>query len=146
MGVTIRSKNFGIDLGYFGFFRLRRKIAELISEDAGIHYEELSHPSQPLFFKTKDEEDEYWKKYDEVTECIVSKCPKNIHKVFDFLYESDVEGSVTYGTCKQILDVIGDYDDDIIYGYAGRPDAARMKDFKSILEDCVKNKCKMTWY
>ena len=142
MGITIHSPNHYIDLGYFGFFRLRRKIAELIGEDVGNHYDELR---QTHLFKDKESEESYWKKYDGITEHIVSKYPKSIWKVFDFLYAPDCEGKATYGCCKQILNLIGGYDDNIIYGYAGRPDGARMKDFKQILEDCVAEKKPMRW-
>lgn len=143
MGVTIHSKNQSIALSYFGFYRLRKKVAELINEDIAKHYEELGSLH---IFPTTDEEDRYWEEYDERTKSIVSECPKNIWKVFDFLYESDTVGSVSYGTCKQILNVICEYDDDVVYGYRGRPDGAKMKDFKSLLKDCVNSKCKMTWF
>lgn len=46
---------------------------------------------------------------------------------------------------KIILNSIGDYDDSIIYGYAGRKNPAKFKDFKEILQDCVDNKCFMIW-
>ena len=143
MGVTIRSKNHEIDLGYFGFFNLRMKIAELAGDDVGSHYYQLREGHS---FPSSEEEEEFWKEYDETTRILVEKSPKNVRKVFDFLYEPDCEGSVTYGTCKQVLGVIGDYDDNIIYGYAGRPHPAMFRDFKIILEDCVENKCRMRWY
>ena len=46
---------------------------------------------------------------------------------------------------RAIGKVIGDYDDSIIYGYAGRNNPAKFKDFKEILQDCVDNKCFMVW-
>ena len=142
MGVTISSKNHSIDLGYYGFFRLRQKIAELIGNDVYEHYCKLRNTP---FFETEDLEDQYWENYDKTTETLIEQYPKNIRKVFGFLYTSDVEGSVSYGTCKQILQVIGDYDDDLAYGYAGRPDCARFKDFKNLLKDCVDTKSRMRW-
>ena len=33
MGITVRSKNYSIDLGYTGFLRLRTKVAELTAPD-----------------------------------------------------------------------------------------------------------------
>lgn len=33
MGVTMESKNSSIDMGYGGFIELRKKVAELTSED-----------------------------------------------------------------------------------------------------------------
>jgi hypothetical protein len=47
--------------------------------------------------------------------------------------------------CEKIYEVIKDYDDNVLYGYAGRPDCAKFKDFKKIVKDCVDNKCSMTW-
>lgn len=143
MGVTLCSKNHFIDLGYAGFFRLRRKIAELISEEAGEHYAEIQYAHA---FPSEEAEEEYWDAYDKETERIANSLPKYTWKVFDFLYMPDADGSVTYGTCKNILRVIGSYDDDILYGYAGRPDCARWKDFVRILKDCVETKTEMCWY
>ena len=44
-----------------------------------------------------------------------------------------------------MLKVIGNYDDNICYGYAGREDCAMFRDFKKILEDCAEHKCSMVW-
>lgn len=30
-------------------------------------------------------------------------------------------------------------------GYIGRPDCAKFRDFKAILQDCADNKCDMIW-
>lgn len=38
-----------------------------------------------------------------------------------------------------------DYDDNVLYGYIGRPDCAKFRDFKAILQDCADNKCDMIW-
>lgn len=35
--------------------------------------------------------------------------------------------------------------DNVLYGYIGRPDCAKFRDFKAILQDCVDNKCNMEW-
>lgn len=67
-------------------------------------------------------------------------------KVVDFLLQSDCSGSIRFGACKQILKVIGDYDDDICYGYAGRKDCAMFRDFKAILQDCVDTKSDLVWW
>lgn len=40
---------------------------------------------------------------------------------------------MTYGCAKQLLKVIGDYDNGKVYGYAGRGEhAARFSDFKAV--------------
>lgn len=56
-----------------------------------------------------------------------------------------MEAKLPYGVAKEVLKVIGDYDDNIIYGYAARPDAARFRDFKAILQDCVETKSMLAW-
>lgn len=66
-------------------------------------------------------------------------------KIVDFCLQSDCEGSIRYGACKELLKVIGNYDDNICYGYAGREDCAMFRDFKKILEDCAEHKCNMVW-
>lgn len=41
MGITVRSKNYSIDLGGTGFLRLRTKVAELTAPDIFLHYRRL---------------------------------------------------------------------------------------------------------
>lgn len=43
MGVTIKCKKNGreMDVGYFGFFKLRAKVAELVGSEVGEHYKKL---------------------------------------------------------------------------------------------------------
>lgn len=41
MGITVRSKNYSIDLGCTGFLRLRTKVAELTAPDIFLHYRRL---------------------------------------------------------------------------------------------------------
>lgn len=43
MGVTIKCKKTGreMDVGYFGFFKLRTKVAELVGSEVGEHYKKL---------------------------------------------------------------------------------------------------------
>lgn len=142
MGLTIKCKKTGreMDVSYSGFFRLRKKVAELVSQEVGEHYQELDE----IFKITSSEKESALKSYDDETERMVERKKLPI-KIADFLYQSDCDGKIRYGACKEILKVIGDYDDSIIYGYAGRENPAKFKDFKEILEDCVDNKCFMIW-
>ena len=137
MGVTISCKKTGqsIDMGYGGFNRLRNKVAELAGGPFAEHYSSLN----PFGDK------EYFDEFDRKTREILENKQADI-KIVDFLLQSDCEGKIRYGACKNILKAIGNYDDDILYGYCGRPDCAKFKDFKAILEDCVDNKCDMIWY
>lgn len=66
-------------------------------------------------------------------------------KIVDFLLQSDMEGRIRYGACKNILKAIGDYDDDIFYGYVSHGDMSRFRQFRRILEDCVETKSDMVW-
>lgn len=137
MGVSISCKKTGksIDMGYGGFFNLRKKVAELAGGPFAEHYASLN----PFG------DEEYFEAFDRKTSEILEKKQADI-KIVDFCLQSDCDGKIHYGVCKNILKAIGDYDDDIAYGYFGRPDCAMFKDFKEILEDCVKNKCDMLWY
>lgn len=142
MGVTIKCKKTGreMDVGYFGFFKLRAKIAELVDSEVGEHYNKLDG----ILGIPYPERENVLKLYDDETERLVENKVLPI-KIADFLYQSDCDGKIRYGACKEILKVIGDYDDSIIYGYAGRKNPAKFKDFKEILQDCVDNKCFMIW-
>lgn len=136
MGVTIRCKKTGesIDMGAGGFMRLRNKVAELAGGPFAEHYLSLN----PFG------DEEYFKKFDERTAEILKEKQADI-KIVDFCLQSDCEGKIHYGACKNILRAIGNYDDNIRYGYCGRPDCAMFKDFKNLLSDCVKNKCDLVW-
>lgn len=142
MGLTIKCKKTGreMDVSYFGFNRLRTKVAELVSPEIGKHYQELDG----IFRMNSSEKEKALKSYDNETERLIENKMFPI-KIADFLYQSDCDGKIRYGACKEILKVIGDYDDRIIYGYAGRENPAKFKNFKEILQDCVDNKCFMVW-
>ena len=141
MGLTIYCKktNRSIDMGAGGFFRLRLKVAELLGEPWHSHYATLRHP--PLFEPARTE---FFNTFDQRTKQMLQNKQVPI-KVVDFCLQSDVEGCIHYGACKQIYKVVQAYDDDIAYGYAGRPDCAKFADFKAILKDCIDNKCDMVW-
>lgn len=136
MGITISSKNKSIDMSSAGFIRLRKTIAYLYSDEVGKHYEDLMSCNT-----TED-----YNNYDLETVRLANNAGSKFYWLFDFLYDSDIEGKLTYGKCRKLLNLIGDYDDNISYGYVARPDCAKFKDFKNILEDCVLNKCQMEWY
>ena len=144
MGITIRCKKTydSIDMGSGGFMRLRNKVAELIGEPFAYHYKMFSDPK--VMFLDGDDREAFFDEYDAKTQELIADGHCNI-KVADFLYQSDIEGRIRYGACKQLLKTIGSYDDDILYGYVGRKDCARFSDFKQLLQECVENKCDLTW-
>lgn len=141
MGITIESKNRSIDVGFFGFYRLRTVVAKLAAEDIGEHYEKLNEGTL-LFGSSKDKFfEEYDRRINELSE---------IHNgekdgILTFLYASDCEAEISVEICKDVYEVIKDYDDNRIYGYAGRPDRAMFKDFKELVKDCIDNNCSMSW-
>lgn len=139
MGVSLSAKKQPekvLDLGYFGFSRLRETVSDLVGEPWASHYRTLTssecHPH------------EFFEAFDKETEQLIRK-RKISKKVADFLLQVDVEGSIQYGACKELLKVIGDYDDNIAYGYVGKKDCVRFCDFKSVLQECVRKKCPMNW-
>lgn len=141
MGLTIRAKRdpeTSIDMGAGGFLRLRNKIASLAGEPWASHYD--------AFCKAPISVDKsFYKQFDETTLKMVRKKQVPV-KLIDFCLQSDLSGAIHYGACKQLLKIIRGYDDDICYGYAGRPDCAMFKDFKAILQECAEKKCDMVWY
>lgn len=141
MGITIRCNKTkrSIDMGCGGFWRLRLKVAEQLGEPWFSHYATLAHP--PLFEPARSE---FFEAFDKRTMEMLEKKEVPI-KIVDFCLQSDVEGRIRYGACKQIYAVVKDYDDDFLYGYAGRKDCAKFTDFKEILKDCIDNKCDMVW-
>ncbi len=140
MGVTIRCKATGnsIDLGSGGFMRLRRRISVLVGDPWAAHYRTLTDTSMAL------QDHDWFKKFDAETERLVKARAVRTKTAF-FLLQPDEGGYLPPGGCRQLLETIGDYDDDFIYGYAGLPHAARFRDFKRILAECAEHGCRLTW-
>lgn len=141
MGLTISCKKTGrsIDMGAGGFFRLRLKVSELAGDPWASHYAKLQRI--PLF---DPERTAFCEAFDAETERLIAEKKVSI-KLADFCLQSDCKGAIRYGTCKLLLKIIGDYDDNVCYGYAARPNCAKFCDFKAILQDCVAHKCDMRW-
>ena len=146
MGITLYCKKtgHGIDMGYAGFSRLRDRVAILVGEPFASHELQLSKP-EVMFMFNQEKKDAFFKKFNARTEQLINDGKVSI-KIVDFLHQSDCEGKIRYGACKEILKVIGDYDDDIAYGYCGRKDCAKFADFKALLQECVDNKSMLVWH
>lgn len=140
MGVTIESKNFSADMGFGGFNRFRNKVATLSSLEFGKHYAELDN----TMFLIGDERETFFKEYDAKTKELIKSNIITV-EIANFCYQSDCEGSIDQNQAKQIYEKIKDYDDDICYGYAGRPDCAMFSDLKDIFKDCADNGDKIDW-
>ncbi len=138
MGISLYCIKTGTsyDMGYGGFLRLRAKVAELCSPEFGEHYEQLLHP--------RNWGDAFYEEFDKKTDELIATKKVSV-RVASFCLQSDCCGKIGYGACKTILDKVKDYDDDVLYGYCGRPDCFKFKDFKSLLQECVDNKSSMAW-
>lgn len=147
MGVSITCRKTGrtIDMGSGGFLRLRRKVSELQGGPFHAVYEEVCNWHPGCTSETAAEFDARINARIEELLADEDKTKRPDIKIVDFLLQTDVGGRIRYGACKNILKVIGDYDDNILYGYCGRPDCAKFADFKSILQDCVDTKSDMIW-
>ncbi len=143
MGVTLRNKEdyIGIDLGYYGFYKLRQKVADLAGDDIGEHYRKLN---QVPIYDTA-ERMRFLKEYNAKIDELDRKYEGNRTHILDFLYASDCGGTLSVEGCKSLYEVIKNYDDDVLYGYSGRSDCALFQDFKKIVKECIENNCEMTW-
>lgn len=138
MGITIDSKRYSCDMGYGGFSRLRNTVAEKVNDEFYKHYLELSSPDAMFSFGSQREE--YFKKYDAKTKEFIKQNIVTL-EVANFLYQSDCEGKIDRKQAKEIFELIKNCDDDIIFGYSGRSDCAKMADLKNIFSD----KTKVEW-
>lgn len=144
MGVTVQCEGTGraIDLDYGGFARLRYKVAELAGKEWHDHYKQ---GTLELLRLCSADRLKKGREFDRKTEQLLKE-KKVCSEVVDFCLQSDAEGSVAAERCKVLLQIIGDHDDNILYGYAERKDCAKFRDFKAILEDCVQTGTVMTWW
>ena len=144
MGVTLACKKTGssCDLSYTGFQKFRNKIAHLCCEEFGRVDDKIERYATYKF--SSEIGIDVAKKLDKEIEKLIQN--KNVSiKIVDFVLQSDCEGSIRYGTCKQIYKHIKDYDDNICYGYAARIDCTRFKDLKALIKECYDNKSDLVW-
>ncbi len=140
MGITITATNshYEFDMGYGGFFNLRKNIALALDKEFGENYGLLA-----LCF-TKEQ----FKENDKKAENIINSkhLDEKYEDVLDFLYGSDCEGKASYKTCKKIYDLIKDID----FEGKGFRYAIYMhddyKEFKEFLKECYTHRRNMRWY
>ena len=142
MGVTIKSKSRSIDLGGGGFRRLRTKVAELAAPDIFEHYKK-SIDGMRLY--DENERKAFYKSYNAKIAELDRKYNGRMSDILDFLYESDCDAEMDADHCRSIYEVIKDYDDNILYGYAGRKDCAKFADFKKIVKDGIDSGDGFSW-
>ena len=112
MGVTLRNKedSIGIDLGYYGFYKLRQKVADLAGDDIGEHYRNLN---QVPIYDTANRM-RFLKEYNAKTYELDKKYEGKRTHILNFLYASDCEGTLSVEGCKSLYEVIKNYDDDVL--------------------------------
>lgn len=145
MGVTIECNKTGrsCDLGYGGFNRFRNKVAEIYSPTFGEHYRRLDGHLHYLL--NAEESKKFFDQYNAKTQEMVDAGLLD-DKVAHFCYQPDCDGKIDARCAKAVYSTIKGYDDDIIYGYAGRADGAMFADLKAIFKDCVDNRCGLKWW
>ena len=142
MGVTISNHKHSIDMGCGGFLRLRTTISKLVTckEFVDIYDELMSGSYREWEIRGFNSSEEYFDDYDKRA---IEICERNKidEEIVTFLYASDCGGySFSAKTCRHLWKLIKDYDDDVVYGYVGRPDRAMFKDFKKIVETSAKER------
>lgn len=138
MGVTISSK--GSDkrlyMSYGTFDRLRTVIARKLNKPFGDHYSCIA----------TCEDRKKWE--DRINQLIIDEHlaeTKRQELLLDFFFQSDTEGTISYGTAKTIYELIKTEPNEDRYGYAGWADCSTMGDFKQLLQDAYDNKKPVRW-
>lgn len=139
MGVTISSGRTSFDLGYFGFAKLRKKVAELAGHDIYKQCVKLYLPYREMAEIGLDS-------FDEEVEQISRRYDGKMDGILNFLFASDCGASISVEDCRCLYKIIKKYDDNVCYGYAGRKDCFMFRDFKSLVHECIKSGRPLTWY
>ena len=141
MGITISNHKHSMDIGVFGYAALRATISRLVPCQEFVDiYAELGNYIRAFNDSEFDTLNAYFEDYDKRA---IEICERNNldEEIIDFLYKPDTcTKSVSIKTCRHLWELIKDYDDDVLYGYVGRPDCAKFKDFKNIVRTCVEDK------
>lgn len=130
MGVSIRTKNKSICMGYASFFRLRTDIAKAINFEWGMKYEELLNR----------------KRYDELNDITADYLAdgKISKYLVDFCFQSDVEGHITCWACKYIYRQVQNIVKKDTYGYVMTP--IFWVEIKNVFKDGSENRGGLRWY
>lgn len=147
MGLTLTDHIYSLDIPYSGFYRLRCDIACMMSDDIGAYYGKM-----PEALAGDERSKRSWE--DGINKALndyLDEQKSYMSRVADFLFLPDCEGSITYGACRHIADLIdknGGVDFmDRIYGYAGwGGKACRGRDIYRLLKECATLKKRLVWY
>lgn len=146
MGVTIKCEKTGAncDLGYGGFKNFRERVAYLLNDEFGKHYEKLFQIFIGIGFGDERHK-RLAEEFDRETERLIKK-HKISKRAAGFLFQADCGGKIPPSACKVIYGAIQDYDDNICYGYAGRKDCAMFSDLKALFKDCCDTNSYLIWH
>ena len=138
MGVTITAANpkYEFDMGYFGFFQLRKEIALALDEEFGRNYADLAHCCTQKEYAANDKA---------ANRIIRKNHLDRDADVLNFLYMSDSEGEVGYKTCGNILRLIRNRKDVAGFRY-GSMQHNDWEEFREFLQDCYSHRKKMRWH
>lgn len=139
MGVSITCTNpkYSFDMGYIGFFNLRKNVALSLDKEFGELYSTLSKMS---------EEHDFWAK---ASQLIKSKHLEDEYEdVLMFLFLPDCDGHIGYKTCGKIANLLeNNYDS--LYNKVFRYAAQTHDDYREFilfLKDCYSHRKNMIWY
>jgi hypothetical protein len=142
MGITISAthSSYSFDMGYGGFFNLRKNIALALDNELGEMYAEYSRCATKRQFK----------EIDNIIEHMINRkhLDKDYKDVLDFLYMPDCEGKIGYKTCKKIADLLEPCMAALrnkcfrYAAYAGHD----YEDFVAFLRECYRYHRNMRWY
>jgi len=136
MGVSIGATNskYSFDMGYSGFFNLRKNIALALDKEFGENYANLAN--------CHSEED--YEAHDKIANDLIEKKHLDVD-VVGFLYQEDSEGKIDYTICRKIYYIIKDVD---FSGKSFRYAAYAHNDyeeFKAFLKECYSHRRQMRW-
>lgn len=136
MGVSISAKNskYDFNMGYIGFFWLRKNIATALDKNFGDNYKNL--------ISCHTQED--FKEHDRIANMIIEKNELD-EDIVEFLYAPDTNGKISYKVCKKIYDLIKDIDfgnEHFRYGAYAHND---YEEFKEFLKECYAHHRNMYW-
>ena len=140
MGVTISAKNSPIEFdgGYGTFLRLRIKIALDYDKEFGEHYKNVTKCFDPTYCKWFDAQ---------TTKILSDKRFKDEDvDVIKFFFMPDEGGKINYKTCKKILDIIKDDNEEALLRYKDYSEGHDWADFKELLQYCYSHRANMYWH
>lgn len=124
------------------FDDLRRHIAELANPELGKHYKTFSEI--PLTSDKRLNAQLVSRHLAAANNLVRYK--KSLRDVARFLYASKSGADLPWTTCRELLDVLKDYEDTEVYGEIPHPRTKYyLGDVKTLLAECVSLKSKICW-